>query len=54
MMAYNDFWTFKGGVYQHISGSYLGGISVKLIGYTETTWIGEGMWGDTWGDKGYF
>lgn len=31
--VYNDFLTYKEGVYHHVSGSSLGGHSVKIIGW---------------------
>ena len=55
MMIYKDFWTYDGkGPYSHKSVDYLGPQLVKLIGYETDVWIGEGMYGDSWGDKGYF
>lgn len=55
MMIYDDFWTYKGSdPYMHKSVTYLGPQLIKLIGYeSNSIWLGEGMWGDNWGDKGY-
>ena len=58
--VYQDFMTYKSGVYYHVSGSKLGGHAVKLIGYgtdPETGleyWLCQNSWGPKWGDKGYF
>ena len=55
MMIYDDFWRYDGkGPYKHKSTTYLGPLLVKLIGYESDAWLGEGMWGDSWGNKGYF
>lgn len=56
--VYEDFLTYKTGVYQHTSGRMLGGHAVKAIGYgTEGStkyWIIANSWNETWGDKGFF
>jgi len=55
MMIYDDFWTYKGvEPYTHKSVNYVGPSIVKLIGYEPGFWIGEGIYGQTWGDNGYF
>ena len=57
--VYNDFVTYKEGVYQHVTGSYLGGHAIKIIGWGETDdgvkyWICVNSWNDEWGDHGLF
>jgi len=56
--VYEDFLTYKSGVYQHTTGSALGGHAIKLIGYGtengEDYWLAVNSWNDTWGDKGTF
>ena len=50
--------TYKSGVYQHQSGSALGGHAVEMIGWgTENGtpyWLIKNSWNDQWGDKGTF
>jgi cathepsin B len=56
--VYDDFLTYKSGVYRHHSGSQLGGHAVKLIGWgTENGqdyWIVINSWNEDWGDNGQF
>jgi len=56
--VYQDFIHYKSGVYRHLTGQYLGGHSVKMIGYgTQNStdyWLVQNSWTTTWGDEGYF
>ena len=56
--VYEDFLTYKSGVYQHQSGSALGGHAIKTIGWGnengEDYWLCVNSWNNTWGDKGTF
>ena len=56
--VYSDFLTYKSGVYQHKSGSLLGGHAVKILGWgTENGtpyWLVANSWNPTWGENGYF
>jgi len=56
--VYEDFLTYKTGVYQHVSGDYLGGHAVRMLGWgTENGtpyWIVANSWNPTWGDHGFF
>jgi len=56
--VYSDFEAYKGGVYQHHSGSFLGGHAISIIGYgTENGtpyWLIRNSWNDDWGENGYF
>jgi len=58
MTVYSDFEAYKTGVYQHTSGSYLGGHAIKLLGWgTENGtpyWYLANSWNESWGDKGFF
>jgi len=33
MQVYEDFFGYTSGVYEHINGSFVGGLSVRLIGW---------------------
>jgi cathepsin B len=56
--VYEDFLSYKTGVYQHTSGSALGGHAVRILGWgTENNtpyWLIANSWNSDWGDKGYF
>ncbi|KAE8697351.1 FH interacting protein 1 [Hibiscus syriacus] len=54
-----DFAHYKSGVYKHVTGSFLGGHAVKLIGWGtsddgEDYWLLANQWNRGWGDDGYF
>ena len=56
--VYEDFLTYKSGVYQHTTGSALGGHAIKTIGWGvedgEDYWLCVNSWNNTWGDQGTF
>ncbi|XP_057534627.1 cathepsin B-like protease 2 [Amaranthus tricolor] len=57
--VYEDFAHYKSGVYKHLTGEYLGGHAVKLIGWGtsaegEDYWLVANQWNRSWGDDGYF
>ena len=56
--VYEDFEAYNAGVYQHLTGKYLGGHAVKMIGWgveNDTPyWICTNSWNDSWGEKGFF
>lgn len=56
--VYSDFPTYKSGVYEHRSGSYLGGHAVELMGWgTENGtpyWLIKNSWNEQWGNGGFF
>jgi len=56
--VYQDFLTYKSGVYQHESGSLVGGHAVKIIGWGnlsgEDYWLVQNSWTTYWGLSGYF
>jgi len=56
--VYEDFETYKTGVYVHKTGSYLGGHAVKIIGWGVDSntpyWTVTNSWNEDWGEKGYF
>lgn len=56
MKVFEDFFTYKKGVYSHVSGQFAGWHAVAIIGYddTEACWIVKNSWGTGWGEKGFF
>jgi len=56
--VYQDFLTYKSGVYSHKSGSQLGGHAVKMIGWGVdggvNYWTIANSWNEDWGDQGFF
>lgn len=56
--VYEDFMTYKSGIYQHVEGEYLGGHAVKLVGWGVEDgveyWKIANSWNETWGEEGYF
>ena len=57
--VYEDFADYHSGVYQHVTGSYLGGHAIKIIGWGVTDdgvkyWLIANSWNETWGENGYF
>ncbi|KAF6217104.1 hypothetical protein GE061_001457 [Apolygus lucorum] len=57
-VVYSDFMHYKSGVYKHVTGSPLGGHSVRVLGWgvEEGTpyWLVANSWNSDWGDKGLF
>jgi len=56
--VYEDFITYKSGVYQYQSGDELGGHAVKMLGWGVDSgtpyWWCANSWNSDWGDNGYF
>ncbi|KAI5058902.1 hypothetical protein GOP47_0027072 [Adiantum capillus-veneris] len=57
--VYADFALYKSGVYHYVSGDYLGGHAVKMIGWGTTEegvdyWVLANSWNQQWGQDGYF
>lgn len=44
------------GVYQYVTGEFLGGHAIKLLGWGEENgtpyWLAANSWNSDWGDKG--
>lgn len=57
-MVYQDFFTYKSGVYQHVTGGLAGGHAVKMFGWGTLNgtdyWLCANSWGEAWGASGYF
>ncbi len=56
MAVYRDFFSYKEGVYRHVTGDLAGYHAVCCVGYSEAEgcWICKNSWDEGWGDKGYF
>jgi cathepsin B len=56
--VYQDFFNYKSGVYQHVSGGLEGGHAIKVLGWGNEGgvdyWLCANSWGPAWGLKGYF
>ena len=54
--VYEDFYSYRSGVYRHVTGAREGGHCVCIIGYDDAQrcWIAKNSWGDDWGEDGYF
>lgn len=56
--VYEDFPTYKSGVYQHTTGGFLGGHAIKIIGWgvenNSPYWLVVNSWNEGWGDHGTF
>jgi len=56
--VYSDFENYAGGVYQHKSGSAVGGHAVKMVGWGVDNgvkyWKIANSWNPYWGENGYF
>jgi cathepsin B len=58
--VYEDFLAYKTGVYYYVSGQFLGGHAVKMLGWgvwpqgNIPYWIIANSWNNDWGNQGYF
>lgn len=54
--VFNDFYSYGGGVYHHVTGEEMGSHCVEVVGYSEAEqcWICKNSWGVGWGDGGFF
>jgi cathepsin B len=56
--VYQDFLSYRSGVYKHTWGGVLGGHAVKMLGWgvdgATPYWIIANSWNEDWGDAGYF
>jgi C1A family cysteine protease len=55
MSVYGDFMNYRRGIYKHVSGSYVGGHAIALVGFNDKDryFIIRNSWGTTWGESGY-
>jgi len=56
--VYEDFLTYKSGVYQHKTGEMVGGHAIKILGWGvdggAPYWLIANSWNPDWGNQGYF
>lgn len=54
--VFQDFFSYKQGVYKHVTGSHAGYHAVSVVGYDDNQkcWICKNSWNTTWGDGGWF
>jgi C1A family cysteine protease len=54
--VYADFFSYRSGVYKHVTGELRGGHCVSIVGYNDNPgyWICKNSWGKGWGDQGFF
>jgi cathepsin B len=56
--VYEDFLSYKSGVYQHHTGSSVGGHAVKIVGWGVDNnipyWLVANSWNTDWAEKGFF
>ncbi|MEW6260020.1 MAG: C1 family peptidase [Thermodesulfobacteriota bacterium] len=55
-LVYTDFYSYTGGVYEHVSGELEGGHAVLVVGWDDANqcFIVKNSWGADWGEQGYF
>ena len=55
-VVYQDFFSYREGIYRHVSGNQSGGHCVTIIGYNDSPgyWICKNSWGTGWGSGGFF
>ena len=55
-IVYQDFYSYRSGVYRHVTGSHTGGHCVEIVGYDDAQgcWICKNSWGTNWGAGGFF
>jgi len=56
--VYEDFISYKSGIYHHTTGGVLGGHAVKLMGWGVEEgvkyWLVANSWSTSWGENGFF
>lgn len=56
LAIYQDFYSYKSGVYKHVTGNLVGYHAVSVVGYDDNLgcWICKNSWGTGWGENGWF
>jgi cathepsin B len=58
LTVYDDFFSYKEGIYHYTAGVVQGGHAIKLIGWGTDTdgslyWICQNQWSAKWGENGF-
>lgn len=55
LAVYSDFYSYRSGIYRHVTGELVGGHCVCAVGYDDLAgcWILKNSWGSAWGDGGF-
>lgn len=55
-LVYEDFFSYRSGIYKHVTGERAGGHCVTIIGYDDDQgyWICKNSWHTSWGEQGFF
>ncbi|MHB8120317.1 MAG: C1 family peptidase [Methanothrix sp.] len=57
-LVYQDFQTYTSGIYEHATGSLVGGHAITIVGWGcesgKDYWICKNSWGNWWGESGWF
>jgi C1A family cysteine protease len=55
-VVFQDFFSYRTGVYRHVTGAQAGGHCVAIVGYddSQACWICKNSWGTGWGEQGFF
>ena len=56
---YEDFYNYQSGVYEYVTGDFVGGHAIKVLGWGISPsgahyWLCANSWGSSWGMNGYF
>ena len=56
MEVFQDFYSYTGGVYKHVSGLSAGYHAISVVGYdnSQQCWICKNSWNNSWGENGFF
>lgn len=56
MEVYDDFFSYRGGIYKHATGAFQGTHAIAVVGYNDVDryWICKNSWGTGWGEAGWF
>jgi C1A family cysteine protease len=56
MQVFQDFYSYRSGVYRHVTGASAGYHAISVVGYDDVQgcWICKNSWGPGWGEAGFF
>jgi C1A family cysteine protease len=58
LLIYEDFYSYKDGIYKYTTGGLIGGHAIRAVGWGHDKedhlyWIVQNQWTSNWGNKGY-